>query len=253
MFGRRVSNGMRERPLAMSSASATRTMPASIVIGSPARRCPITAWSASGDHDGQLRVLVDPVEQQRHPVRGEEEAVLLVVGAVDRHAGVVEQARGRDHHLGVADVHAVLGDHRRLDAAAVQQPEQPQRDVDHDLDVDPGVVRHVAAVGVDLLHVPPGVEAPVARSRPRTGAPACGSRAWERESRSSARPREVPFHTVTTRTTRRRPRPRDLGPPGVRHGPLQLPLPVLHAGRRPAVARPRRGAALRGDRAAGVA
>ena len=47
MFGRRVSNGIRERPLAMSSASATRTMPASIVIGSPARRWPITACSAS--------------------------------------------------------------------------------------------------------------------------------------------------------------------------------------------------------------
>ena len=29
MFGRRVSNGTRERPLAMSSASATRTIPAS--------------------------------------------------------------------------------------------------------------------------------------------------------------------------------------------------------------------------------
>ena len=149
------------------------------------------------DDDGQLRVLVDPVEQHRHPVGGEEEAVLLVVGAVDRHAGVVEQARGRDHHLGVADVHPVLGDHRRLHAAAVQQPEQPQRDVDHDLDVHPGVVRHVAPVRVDLLHVPPGVEAPVGVRGLEQAPPACGCRAWERESRSSARPREVPFHKVT--------------------------------------------------------
>ena len=91
----------------------------------------------------------------------EEEAVLLVVGAVDRHAGVVEEARRRDHHLGVAGLHPVLGDHRGLDPAAVQQAKQAQRDVHDDLDVDPGVVRHVAPVRVHLLHVPPGVQAAV--------------------------------------------------------------------------------------------
>jgi hypothetical protein len=47
MLGRRVSNGTRERPDAMSRASATLTTPASIVKGSPRRRCPMTAWSAS--------------------------------------------------------------------------------------------------------------------------------------------------------------------------------------------------------------
>ena len=47
MFGRRSENGMRERPSAMSSASATRTIPASTVIGSPRRRWPMIAWSAS--------------------------------------------------------------------------------------------------------------------------------------------------------------------------------------------------------------
>ena len=114
MFGRRVSKGMRERPLAMSSASATRTMPASIVIGSPRRRWPITACSASETTTVSSGLLVDPLEQQRQPVGGEEQRVLLVVGAVDRHAGVVEQAGRRDHHLGVARLHAVLGDHRRL-------------------------------------------------------------------------------------------------------------------------------------------
>ena len=62
-------------------------------------------------------------------------------------------------------LHAVGGDHRRLHAAAVEQPEQPQRDVEHDLDVDPGVVRHVPALGVHLLHVPPGVQPPVAVGR----------------------------------------------------------------------------------------
>ncbi len=47
MFGRRVSKGTRERPEAMSRASATRRTAASIVKGSPARRWPITACSAS--------------------------------------------------------------------------------------------------------------------------------------------------------------------------------------------------------------
>ena len=47
MFGRRVSNGTRERPRAMSSASATWTTPASTVKGSPRRRWEMIACSAS--------------------------------------------------------------------------------------------------------------------------------------------------------------------------------------------------------------
>ena len=47
MFGRRVSNGTRERPRAMSSASATRTIAPSIVNGSPRRRWEMIACSAS--------------------------------------------------------------------------------------------------------------------------------------------------------------------------------------------------------------
>jgi hypothetical protein len=47
MFGRRDSKGTRERPCDMSSASATRTTPASSVSGWPSLRCPITACSAS--------------------------------------------------------------------------------------------------------------------------------------------------------------------------------------------------------------
>ena len=47
MFWWPASNGTRERPRAMSSASATRTMPASTVNGSPARRWPMIACSAS--------------------------------------------------------------------------------------------------------------------------------------------------------------------------------------------------------------
>ena len=41
------STGSRERPWAMSSASATRTTPASTVYGSPRRRWPMIACSDS--------------------------------------------------------------------------------------------------------------------------------------------------------------------------------------------------------------
>ncbi len=44
---RPASTGTRERPCAMSSASATRTTPASTVYGSPRRRCPMIVCSAS--------------------------------------------------------------------------------------------------------------------------------------------------------------------------------------------------------------
>jgi hypothetical protein len=46
----------------------------------------------------------------------------------------------RHDHLGVACAHVVLGDHRGLDARPAEQREEAQRDVDHDLDVYPGVV-----------------------------------------------------------------------------------------------------------------
>jgi hypothetical protein len=122
-----------------------------------------------GDHHRQLGILVDAVEQQRQAVGGQKQAVLLVVGPVDRHAGVVEEAGGGEHDLGVARAHPVLRHHRRLDAAAVEEPEQPQSDVHDDLYVDPGVVRHVAPVGVHLRHVPPCVQAPVAVGRREQG------------------------------------------------------------------------------------
>ena len=57
---------------------------------------------------------------------------------------------------------------------------------------------------------------------------------------------------TAARAALRRSRPPDLGPARVRHRPLQLPLPVLHARRRPALARARRDAQLRGDRAGGA-
>ena len=63
-----------------------------------------------------------------------------------------------DDHLGVAPAHPVVGDHRRLDPGLDQQPQQAQRDVEHDLDVDPGVVRHPEPLRGDLGHVPPGAQ-----------------------------------------------------------------------------------------------
>ena len=70
-----------------------------------------------GDHHGPLGLLVDAGEQRLQALLDQEQAVGLVVGAVDRHADVVEQRAARDHDLGVAVAHAVVGDHRRLDPA----------------------------------------------------------------------------------------------------------------------------------------
>ena len=76
-----------------------------------------------GDHDRPLgRILVDVVQQLAQLPLGEEEAECLVVGAVDRHPDVVQQRTGRDHDLGVAIAHPVVGDHRRLDPALDQEP-----------------------------------------------------------------------------------------------------------------------------------
>ncbi len=81
-----------------------------------------------------------------------------MVGAMHRHAGVMEQACGRDHDLGVGDAHPVRRHHRRLDILLAQEPEQPQREVEHDPDVDPGMVGHPEAVGHRLRGVPPRLE-----------------------------------------------------------------------------------------------
>ena len=49
MFGRCVSSDTRERPCSMSSASATRSTPASSVSGRPPLRWPMIACSTSAD------------------------------------------------------------------------------------------------------------------------------------------------------------------------------------------------------------
>jgi len=55
-----------------------------------------------GGDDGALRLAVGIGEEPFECAAGEEEAVGLVVGAVDRHADVMEQGAARDDHLGVA-------------------------------------------------------------------------------------------------------------------------------------------------------
>ena len=96
-----------------------------------------------------------PVEQLAQLALGQKQAVGLVIGAVDRHADVVEQRSRRDDDLRVALAHRVVADHRRPHAALDEQAQQPQRDVEDDLDVDPGVIGHLQALGLHLGHVPP--------------------------------------------------------------------------------------------------
>ena len=110
------------------------------------------------DHDRALGgVAVDVGEQLAQLALGEEQAVGLVVGAVDRHPHVVQQRAGGDDDLGVALAHRMVRDHRRLQAAPDQEPQDSQGDVEDDPHVDPRVVGHPEPLGVDLGHVPPGV------------------------------------------------------------------------------------------------
>src|SRR4051812_6241351 len=111
-----------------------------------------------GDQHRPLRLLVDARQQRAELVGGQEQRVALVVGAVDRHPGVVEERRRGDDDLGVALLEAVVGDGDRDDAAAEQQPRDAQGDVRDDLDVDPRVVGHLQAVGVEARDVPPRLE-----------------------------------------------------------------------------------------------
>ena len=81
-----------------------------------------------------------------------------MVDAVDRHADAVQQRGAGDDDLRVAHLQAVVGDDARRHAAREQQPRQPQRHVQHDLDVHPRVVGHVQALGVDAGGVPPRLD-----------------------------------------------------------------------------------------------
>jgi hypothetical protein len=131
-----------------------------------------------GDHRA-LGLVVGVREQRPELLGGQEEAVRLVVDAMDGHAHAVQESGRRHHDLGVASAHRVVADDRRLDAPADQQAQESQRDVDHDPDVHPRVVRHAEAVGVDVLHVPPRLELVVgvrgAEERLQAAVPAGGS------------------------------------------------------------------------------
>ena len=158
MFCRPRSNGTRERPFRHVER-----------IGDPDDAClernrisaaavPDDRVQRLGRHDGALRFVIASSQQLVEFFSREKQAVGLVVGAVYRHPRVVEQAGRGDHHFRIARLHVVVGDDVRLQAPAVEEPEEPQADVDDDLDVDPGVVRHAQTVGVHLCHVPPRFE-----------------------------------------------------------------------------------------------
>jgi hypothetical protein len=138
------SKGIRERPFARSSASATRRTP------------------ASSDSDCQLRFLVDAREELAHLRLGEEQAPVLVVAAVDRHADVVQERCEDDDDLRVVGAEAVVLLRGGFHAMLHQQPKELERDVRDDLDVHPGVVVDLQPQnGVHVRHVPPGLELPV--------------------------------------------------------------------------------------------
>jgi hypothetical protein len=73
------------------------------------------------DDDRALRLAVAALQQPRQGAVGEEQRVGLVVGAVDRHADVVQQGAAGNDHLGVAVLHAMVADHRRRDSGFDQQ------------------------------------------------------------------------------------------------------------------------------------
>ena len=143
-----------------------------------------------GDDDRPLGLLVGAGQQLAELVGGQEQAVALVVLAVDRHAHAVQQAGGGDHHLGVALAQPEVGGHARHHAAAEQQPGQAQRDVEHDLDVHPGVVAHAQpARGVDRRDVPPRLDLVVVvdRLEQRLEPPVAARRRAHRASRPAPR------------------------------------------------------------------
>ena len=110
-------------------------------------------------NDCSIRLVVDPVEELQDLGLRKEEAEVLVPLAVDGHADAVQQRTEHDHDLGVVALEAVVRDHRRLDAALREQPEQAERDVGHDLDVNPGVVVDPEPLdGVHVRDVPPRLE-----------------------------------------------------------------------------------------------
>ena len=104
-----------------------------------------------------------PVEQLAELRLGEEEAEVLVSLAVHGHADAMGERGQRYDHLGVVARHAVVGDHRRLDAVLRQLAEELERDVRDDLDVHPRVIVDLHPCDrVDVRDVPPALQLIVA-------------------------------------------------------------------------------------------
>ena len=115
------SNGMRDRPFAMSSASAMRTMPASRVSGLPPERCEMMACCTSARMIARMSGCVDLGQDLPQLRLRDEEGVALVIGPVDRHPQVVKERGQGDDHLRV---------HRRPSRSSrprrVRRPHRPE-------------------------------------------------------------------------------------------------------------------------------
>ena len=113
MFWWPASNGTRERPAGHVERVGDPDDP-----GLDRERRALAAVADDrvqrlGDDHRPLGLVVDVGQQRSELVGGQEQAVALVVLAVDRHPDAVEQAAGRDHDLGVALAHPVVGDDAR--------------------------------------------------------------------------------------------------------------------------------------------
>ena len=218
-----------------------------------------------GRDDRPLGLLVDVRQQRAELVGGEEQAVALVVIAVDRHPDAVQEAGPRDHHLGVALAHPVVGDDARDTPRRNSSRARRRRDVEHDLDVDPAVIRHPEPPGgVDRRDVPPRFELLVGVDAPRAAARAGGCLASGARTRTSAsasrggiggsslidatlpaaRPREChPGRPPAGRRTAPRPPRGSAAPPGSSRDPLEVepePRATSSRARRPAASAPAR-------------
>ena len=112
-----------------------------------------------GDDDRAVGLVIDALEQLPQLRLGEEEAPVLVAAPVHGHADAVRERCEDDDDLGVLVLHAVVAHDRRLDAVLRELPQELERDVRDDLDVNPGVVVDLEPDdGVDVRDVPPALE-----------------------------------------------------------------------------------------------
>src|ERR671918_658125 len=109
--------------------------------------------------DGQVGLLVQPLEELPHLRLGEEEAPVLVAVAGHGPPHAVQEGAPGDDDLGVLPAHALVAHHARLDAVLHQLAQELEPDVRDDLDMDPGVVVDLQPLDrVHVGHVPPRLE-----------------------------------------------------------------------------------------------